>query len=901
VSEGPVERDEAMAILLAEALEQWRGSSGLDLASWQDQADQDEDFLPLLELMCSLEENLGPGPPHGDNTPSPVPQDVSMLSEAFCPRVLGRYRLVEQVGSGGMGAVYRAEDPQLQRVVAIKVPSFRGSRESRALAQQRFLREARAAAAIRHPHVCPVYDVGEQDNVPFVVMAFVEGKSLADMLRAEGRLDCRRAAELARQVAEGLAAVHTHGIVHRDLKPGNILLDTNGQALLADFGLARHLEDEPLTADGVLVGTPAYMAPEQTSSTAAPVGPLSDVYSLGVVLYHMLTGQVPFDGPPLSIIWKIAQQSPPPPSTLLPDLDPALEQILVKSMARRPEDRHLHAGALAEALAGWLSGESLNQTGAPDPATLAPGDPGHLATTADLLPAEKRQPDARGRWVKWGVAIGSFLLLLAAFTIVRIATKKGELVIDTDDPNVEVTVKGETAIVYDKVKDRRFVLTPGDYVVEVREQGGGVRFDTKKFTITRGDKVTFQVELKRPDKRARSAEPDAWLKRVATLPPEKLLEAVVARLKELNRGFQGQPAHKIVGDEVTELRLITDRVTDISPLRALVGLKVLDCSGSRRGTGRLADLSPLVGLKLTQLNCGNTEVSDVSPLKDMKLIHLTCYNTNVSRLSPLQNLPLVHLDCSFTRISDLSPLKGLPLKVLYCDHNRVIDLSPLKGLPLKVLYCNHTRVIDLSPLRGMGLKELRCDFTDIDDLSALKDTSLTWLRCDFTKIKDLSALEKTSLTWLQCEGTKVSDLTPLKGLKLKCLICSATKVTTLAPLKDQMDLKRLDCSGTGVSDLEPLKGLKLNALLCGYTKVSDLTPLKGMNLTELGCEHTKVTNLSVLRAMPLRDLKCNFKPDRDTEILRSITTLKTINNKPAKDFWKEIEEKQRKENRRQRD
>src|SRR5262249_29241004 len=161
---------------------------------------------------------------------------------------------------GGMGTVYRAEDPQLSRVVALKVPRIEGPQHFREVAGKRFLREARAAAGVRHPHVCSIHDVGEHESVPFVVMDYVAGRSLADRLAETPRFeDVGAAVALVRQVAEALAAVHAQGLVHRDLKPANILLDADGRAILTDFGLARYLEDaEPLTVQGTLVGTPAY-------------------------------------------------------------------------------------------------------------------------------------------------------------------------------------------------------------------------------------------------------------------------------------------------------------------------------------------------------------------------------------------------------------------------------------------------------------------------------------------------------------------------------------------------------------------------------------------------------------------------------------------------------------------
>jgi hypothetical protein len=276
---------------------------------------------------------------------------------------VGRYRLLHELGAGAMGAVYLAEDPQLGRRVAIKVPAFRGTSGGQPRDCQRFQREARAAAAVRHAHVCAIHDVGEQDGTPFVVMDYIDGCSLADRLRDDGRFDdCRAAVALAVQVAEGLVAVHEAGVIHRDLKPGNILLDKAGDAYLSDFGLARWQNNaERLTTDGDVVGTPAYMAPEQISEVQfGPVTPRTDVYSLGVVLYQMLTGRLPFlERDTMRLLYQIMNDRPPPPRELCADLDPALEAIVQQAMAREPKDRYADARQFLAALRGWLNGTGV--------------------------------------------------------------------------------------------------------------------------------------------------------------------------------------------------------------------------------------------------------------------------------------------------------------------------------------------------------------------------------------------------------------------------------------------------------------------------------------------------------------------------------------------------------------
>jgi TOMM system kinase/cyclase fusion protein len=325
------------------------------LAEYQQRFPQ---LATALEIQFEVENVLGSAsqaltgsPPTTvrDFRASPAPGDGEAL-----PERLGRYQITGRLGAGGMGVVCRAHDSQLRRDVAIKVPHFRGPDQVRLAARLRFLREARAAAAVRHPNVCPIHDVGEDAGRPYVVMALVEGESLGDRLGRQGRFeDSREAVALVIQVADALAAVHAAGVVHRDVKPGNILLDRAGTPYLSDFGLARAADGEHLTEAGTLLGTPAYMAPEQAARELGAVGPWSDQYSLGVVLYHLLTGRPPFQGDPLAVLYQVGTSEPPPPSQVRPDLDPALVSLLLKALARQPRDRYRSVADFAAALRSW--------------------------------------------------------------------------------------------------------------------------------------------------------------------------------------------------------------------------------------------------------------------------------------------------------------------------------------------------------------------------------------------------------------------------------------------------------------------------------------------------------------------------------------------------------------------
>ncbi len=297
--------------------------------------------------------------PTGDHTPPPPPgadlsEDVgTLLAPAEGLGEMGRlggYRVLRLLGAGGMGIVFEAEDPQLQRRVALKL--LRPAVASKALHRQRFLREARLGASLTHDHIAHVYQVGEDRGLPFLAMQLLEGESLDARLKREGRLPTADVLRIGREIAEGLAAAHERGLVHRDVKPGNIWLEEpRGRVKLLDFGLARPVEDDAqLTQSGTVVGTPAFMAPEQARGMVAT--PRSDLFSLGSVLYRMATGELPFKGADtMSTLTALAVDDPVPPRELNPDLPPPLADLIVRLLNKNPESRPASARAVAEALA----------------------------------------------------------------------------------------------------------------------------------------------------------------------------------------------------------------------------------------------------------------------------------------------------------------------------------------------------------------------------------------------------------------------------------------------------------------------------------------------------------------------------------------------------------------------
>ena len=294
-------------------------------------------------------------------------------SDTFIGRRLGKYKIRRQLGKGGMGVVYRATDTVLDRPVALKLlPSHLVEDET---ALRRFAREARAAARLNHPNIVTIYGMERVDDLWFIAMEYVEGESLDKLLNKRGAVAPEKAAAMVRQAAQALAAAHRKGIVHRDIKPHNFLIDSEGTVKVTDFGLARaHSETTALTGTGTLLGTPQYMSPEQWEDSN--VGPQSDIYSLGVTFYALLTGQAPFQGStPAAIMRQILQEPPPDLGRAAPYLPNRLTKIVGRMLERDPRDRYQTAEDLLRDL------EIAEQSGIGAGATARPKTVGTFATS----------------------------------------------------------------------------------------------------------------------------------------------------------------------------------------------------------------------------------------------------------------------------------------------------------------------------------------------------------------------------------------------------------------------------------------------------------------------------------------------------------------------------------------
>ncbi len=288
----------------------------------------------------------GGAPSSATASPPPVnlPPELSELPD---------YQVIKELGRGGMGVVYQAKQKSLGRTVALKM--IIGNPDSRAI--DRFMNEAQAAAALNHPGMVPIFEIGQVGGKPYFTMAYIEGGSLSGLLKSGGALPPKRAVQIVLQVAQAVAHAHQANIIHRDLKPDNVLLDKQGNARVTDFGLAKQLEGNAnLTATGEVLGTPTYMAPEQARGGTKSAGPGVDIYALGGLLYACLVGRAPFTGnTTIEVILKVTIETPASPRSINPDIPAELDAVCMKCLEKEPENRYPSAAALAEDLEAWLN------------------------------------------------------------------------------------------------------------------------------------------------------------------------------------------------------------------------------------------------------------------------------------------------------------------------------------------------------------------------------------------------------------------------------------------------------------------------------------------------------------------------------------------------------------------
>ena len=640
------------------------------------------------------------------------------------------------------------------------------------------MREARAAAALEHDHIVPIYHVGEDRGVPYIVMPFLKGNRSTNASSADEQLPLAEMLRIGREIAEGLGAAHATGrsiaTSSRPISgwrtapsPSGRGAGGEGRVKILDFGLARAAtQDAGLTQQGAIIGTPAYMAPEQ--GRGEDVDARCDLFSLGVVLYRMCTGQQPFHGKDtVSTLMAVAMHEPPLPDTLNTELPPELSDLVMKLLEKDVDKRVSSAAEVIQTLQGMEKKLAMQKLAEEKTEAMHVGDPNQGITTKPSRQAARNVAAHSENASTIAVALHKrrrrplvlaalFLALLfvggvGTFGIIRFATPEGDFVVNTDDPDFKFSVSKGTVILEDAKTKRTYKLKAerkgnGEYELDVTDLGADLSFKVKQFTIKRGQefalKATFEPRQVVAGAVAAARSRMAQDGRGAA--GRQAGRSGQGRADETQSGLRRQGGAQIDKDGVvTELQFLTDKVTDISPVRALIQLKSLYCPGVEGKERAVRDLSSLAGMRLENLNIDITSVSDLSPLKDMKLKALSMVAAPVADLTPLRGMAddLRVLNIGVTNVSDLSPLKDMKnLEMLVFYKTAVTDVSALKGMKLTNLQCVGSKVSDLTPLLGMPLNQLDCGWTKVTDLSPLRGMPLKNLTCDFKKERDTAFL-----------------------------------------------------------------------------------------------------------------------------------------------------------------
>ncbi len=404
---------------------------------------------------------------------------------------LGHYEVLATIGRGGMGVVLKAFDEQLHRNVAIKVMAPQLA--TNGMARRRFVREARAAAAVRNDHVIDIHAVEETNELPYLAMEYVAGASLQERLDKCGPLQVAEILRIGMQTAAGLAAAHAQGLIHRDIKPSNILLENGVERVkITDFGLARAVDDISLTQSGVIAGTPQYMSPEQARGEA--VDHRADLFSLGSVLYAMCTGRAPFRASgSMAVLKRVCEDTPRPIKEVNPEIPEWLAQIVSKLQAKDPAERFQSAAEVADLLSKHLA--HMQHPPVVEQVSNLPAD-----QTAGLKPTPRRR--------RLAVAAAVFLCLVAGLslteatgvtnlraTVIRIFTPDGTLVVETNDPGVKVTIEGDGGLVITGAGPQEVRLRPGSYKIQADKDGKRVPLEKELVSITKGGREVVRVKL----------------------------------------------------------------------------------------------------------------------------------------------------------------------------------------------------------------------------------------------------------------------------------------------------------------------------------------------------------------------------------------------------------------------
>jgi serine/threonine protein kinase len=745
-----------------------------------------------------------------------------------------RYVVESEIARGGMGAVLRAVDCDIHREVAVKYLLDQDDPRKKL----RFVEEAQITGQLEHPNIVPIHEMGvDGQQRLFFAMKMVKGRSLAQVLdalreepkSADKEWPLSRLLTIFINSCHALAYAHARGVIHRDLKPANIMVGDFGEVYVMDWGLAKVLasrecerpeEGAPangipssagasppraskvvtsregeadLTQEGAIVGTPVYMPPEQASSDLQALDQRSDVYSLGAILYEMLTLEPPVerDGGYLAVLVRVMEGDILAPERRTPQrsgkMPRELTAIAMKAMAKQPADRYPTVEELRLDVERYLEGRSVSAR--PD------------SVREMVWKLVKRNKAASVAAVLLlGVLVASLVILASAWaetrsTYAAYRKEQGEKEARTKKA-VPAFIQAARLAAQKKQLDE--ALEQVNVALEYDADNLDAHLLKGKLLVVKQEFLAADEQFQRYLRLQPEDLETGWLaalcRRANVDDPPTLLPILEIFVKSEDRAL-GR------GMEDFRKKILAHHNGRID--RAWPGLgKRLKLDPAARldldltNCNQVRDLAPLRGIPLARLHIGDCKyVRDLAPLRGMPLVWLSMFHCDlVADLSPLRDMRLTSLNidgCS--RIKDLGPLKGMPLTVLQASQVDVPDLSPLRGMQLTRLVLISNRFVrDLEPLRGMPLTHLDLGACDqVADLRPLKGIPLTFfslMHC--REVHDLQPLQGAPLTNLNLYGTQVHDLAPLKGIPLKWLDCMELQLDELAPLTD-MELEHI--------------------------------------------------------------------------------------------------------------